>query len=135
MEHAGAGHTTLRPAQLTTQHSTIAPIATNLAMRHGTEIAQHLKHTAIDFNRKTRKLTYIFTHLVEILNPGKPCQQQMRIVKAQRSPLHHHASNQPTPVGDSPYILIGSAGTELKAKNIYKKGHKSLKTQFLTCIY
>ena len=31
-------------------------------------------------------------------------------------------------VGDSPYILIGSAGTELKAKNIYKKGHKSLKT-------
>ena len=38
-------------------------------------------------------------------------------------------------VGDSPYILIGSAGTELKAKNIYKKGHKSLKTQFLTCIY
>ena len=38
-------------------------------------------------------------------------------------------------VGDSPYILIGSAGMELKAKNIYKKGHKSLKTQFLTCIY
>ena len=38
-------------------------------------------------------------------------------------------------VGYSPYILIGSAGTELKAKNIYKKGHKSLKTQFLTCIY
>ena len=38
-------------------------------------------------------------------------------------------------VGDSLYILIGSAGTELKAKNIYKKAHKSLKTQFLTCIY
>ena len=38
-------------------------------------------------------------------------------------------------VEDSPYILIGSAGTELTAKNIYKKGHKSLKTQFLTCIY
>ena len=43
---------------------------------------------------------------------------------------HHYKA-----VGDSPYILIGSAGTELKAKNIYKKGHKSLKTQFLTCIY
>ena len=72
---AGAGHTALRPAQLTTQHSTVAPIAINLAMRHGTETAQHLKHTTIDFNRKTRKLTCVFTHLVEILNPGKPPQQ------------------------------------------------------------
>ena len=45
-----------------------------------------------------------------------------------------HLSSDPV-VGDSPYTLIGSAGMELKAKNIYKKGHKSLKTQFLTCIH
>ena len=82
------------------------PTATNPAMCHGTKTAQHLKHTTIDFNRKTRKITCIFTHLAGILNPRKPRQQQMRIIKAWRSPLHHHASDQPTPLHPNPTLAI-----------------------------
>ena len=38
-------------------------------------------------------------------------------------------------VGDLSYILIGSAGTELKAKNISKKIIKPPKNSFFACIY